>query len=76
MCRRLQPYVPEAATLCAGGCNPMCARLQAEMAAEAARVAAAYVQTETHTGGGYTRTHTGGQKPALARPTTVAQAQA
>ena len=24
---RLQPHVLEAATLCAGGCNPMCARL-------------------------------------------------
>ena len=24
MFRRLQPYVPEAATLCSGGCNPMC----------------------------------------------------
>ena len=70
MCRRLQPYVPEAATLCAGGCNPMCARLQAEIAAEAARVAAAYVQTGTHTGG-YTG---GGQKPALPRPAAVAQA--
>ena len=26
--RRLQPYVEEAATLCGGGCNPMCSRLQ------------------------------------------------
>ena len=71
MCRRLQPYVPEAANLCAGGCNPMCARLQAEMAAEAARAAAAYVQTGMRTAGGYTG---GGQKPALPRPTAVAQA--
>ena len=48
----------------------MCARLQAEMAAEAARAAAAYVQTETRTAGGYAAA---GQKPALARPTAVAQ---
>ena len=26
MCRRLHPYVPEAATLCAGGCIPLCVR--------------------------------------------------
>ena len=51
----------------------MCARLQAEMAAEAARVAAAYVHTEMRTAGGYAG---GGQKPALARPTTVAQVRA
>ena len=72
-CRGRQPYVPGAATLRAGGCNPMCARLQAEMAAEAARVAAAYVHTEMRTAGGYVG---GGQKPALARPTMVAQVRA
>ena len=27
-CRRLQPYVPQAATLRAAGCNPTCRRLQ------------------------------------------------
>ena len=28
MCQRLQPYVPDAATLCARGCNPVCSSLQ------------------------------------------------
>ena len=28
MCPRLHPYVPQAATLCGPGCNPMWPRLQ------------------------------------------------
>ena len=44
---RLQPYAMEAATLCDGGCNPMCWQVEAAKAKEAARLLHAEAQRLT-----------------------------